>query len=75
MCLGVDNCKIHEAFEQIVGKDSIVDTKSADEAVKAASGFAKAGDIVLLSPCCASFDLFTCYEDRGEKFKEAVRRL
>ena len=75
VCLGVDNRKIHEAFEQIVGKDSIVDTKSADEAVKAASGFAKAGDIVLLSPCCASFDLFTCYEDRGEKFKEAVRRL
>lgn len=75
VCMGVDNHKFHEAFEEIVGKDKIVDTLSADEAVKAASGFAKAGDVVLLSPCCASFDLFTCYEDRGEKFKEAVRRL
>ena len=72
VCMGVDNHKFHEAFEEIVGKDKIVDTLSADEAVKAASGFAKAGDVVLLSPCCASF---TCYEDRGEKFKEAVRRL
>ena len=75
VCMGTDNHKFHEAFEEIVGKDKIVDTLSADEAVKAASGFAKAGDVVLLSPCCASFDLFTCYEDRGEKFKEAVRRL
>lgn len=75
VCMGVDNHKFHEAFEEIVGKDKIVDTLSADEAVKAASGFAKAGDVVLLSPCCASFDLFTCYEDRGVKFKEAVRRL
>ena len=66
VCMGVDNHKFHEAFEEIVGKDKIVDTLSADEAVKAASGFAKAGDVVLLSPCCASFDLFTCYEDRGE---------
>ena len=75
VCMGIDNHKFHEAFEEIVGKDRIVDTKSADEAVKAASGFAESGDVVLLSPCCASFDLFTCYEDRGEKFKEAVRRL
>ena len=75
VCLGVDNRKIHEAFEEIVGKDNIKDTLSAEEAVKVSSGFASPGDVVLLSPCCASFDLFTCYEDRGEKFKEAVRRL
>ena len=75
VCLGVDNRKIHEAFESIVGKDNMTDTLSAKEAVKAAAGFASPGDVVLLSPCCASFDLFTCYEDRGEKFKEAVRNL
>ena len=75
VCLGLDNHKLHEAFEKIVGKDNMIDTKSADEAVKAASRFANDGDVVLLSPCCASFDLFTCYEDRGEKFKEAVRNL
>ena len=75
VCLGIDNRKIHEAFEPIVGTDKIVDTLSAEEAVKASAAFARAGDVVLLSPCCASFDLFTCYEDRGEKFKDAVRNL
>ncbi|MCQ2177499.1 MAG: UDP-N-acetylmuramoyl-L-alanine--D-glutamate ligase [Bacteroidales bacterium] len=75
VCLGVDNSKIHAAFEGIVGKDNITDTMSAAEAVKAASRFAEKGDVVLLSPCCASFDLFKSYEDRGEKFKEAVRNL
>ncbi|MBP5172746.1 MAG: UDP-N-acetylmuramoyl-L-alanine--D-glutamate ligase, partial [Bacteroidales bacterium] len=75
VCLGVDNKKFHEAFEAIVGADKMVDTLSAEEAVKASAAFAEAGDVVLLSPCCASFDLFTCYEDRGEKFKEAVRNL
>ncbi len=75
VCMGLDNRKFHEAFEGIVGKDRMKDVTSADDAVKAASGFAEDGDVVLLSPCCASFDLFTCYEDRGEKFKEAVRRL
>ncbi|MBQ4284994.1 MAG: UDP-N-acetylmuramoyl-L-alanine--D-glutamate ligase [Bacteroidales bacterium] len=75
VCLGVDNAKIHKAFEPIVGEDNMVDTRSADEAVKAAAAMAQDGDVVLLSPCCASFDLFTCYEDRGEKFKEAVRNL
>lgn len=75
VCLGVDNAKIHAAFEDIVGKENMVDTRSADEAVKAAAGMARSGDVVLLSPCCASFDLFTCYEDRGDQFKEAVRRL
>lgn len=75
VCLGLDNRKFHEAFESIVGKDKMKDTKSAEEAVKAASNFATDGDVVLLSPCCASFDLFSCYEDRGVKFKEAVRNL
>ena len=75
VCMGVDNKKFHEAFEEIVGADKMVDTLSAEEAVKASAAFAQAGDVVLLSPCCASFDLFTCYEDRGEKFKDAVRNL
>ncbi|MDO5442365.1 MAG: UDP-N-acetylmuramoyl-L-alanine--D-glutamate ligase [Bacteroidia bacterium] len=75
VCLGVDNTKIHAAFEGIVGAENMVDTLSAEEAVKASSRLASAGDVVLLSPCCASFDLFTCYEDRGEQFKAAVRKL
>ena len=75
VCLGVDNRKIHEAFEGIVGKENMADTLSAEEAVKECSRRAVSGDVVLLSPCCASFDLFTCYEDRGEKFKAAVRAL
>ncbi len=75
VCMGIDNKKFHEAFEGIVGSDKIVDTLSAEEAVKASAAFAQPGDVVLLSPCCASFDLFTCYEDRGEKFKDAVRNL
>ena len=75
VCLGIDNAKIHAAFEGIVGKDNMADTHSAEEAVKVASKFAQSGDVVLLSPCCASFDLFKNYEDRGEKFKQAVRNL
>ena len=75
VCLGVDNAKIHAAFEGIVGSDKMVDTRSAADAVKAAAGFAESGDVVLLSPCCASFDLFKNYEDRGTQFKEAVRNL
>ncbi|MBO7643780.1 MAG: UDP-N-acetylmuramoyl-L-alanine--D-glutamate ligase [Bacteroidales bacterium] len=75
VCLGVDNSKIHAAFKDIVGEDKIVDTDSAWEAVKVSSMLASAGDVVLLSPCCASFDLFENYEDRGRQFKEAVRKL
>ncbi len=75
VCLGVDNRKIHEAFEPIVGAENMVDTLSAEECVKQCARLACSGDVVLLSPCCASFDLFSCYEERGEKFKEAVRRL
>ncbi len=75
VCLGVDNRKIHEAFAPIIGEEMIADTDSAEEAVKVSSMIAKPGDVVLLSPCCASFDLFQNYEDRGRKFKMAVRKL
>ena len=75
VCLGVDNSKIREAFEGIVGSGNFVETRSAEDAVKESSKFANPGDVVLLSPCCASFDLFHNMEERGEKFKEAVRRL
>ncbi|MFP4041239.1 MAG: UDP-N-acetylmuramoyl-L-alanine--D-glutamate ligase [Bacteroidales bacterium] len=73
ICLGIDNKKIHEAFEDVV--ETIVDTKSAEEAVRTAYYLGKKGDTVLLSPACASFDLFESYEDRGNQFKKAVREL
>jgi UDP-N-acetylmuramoylalanine--D-glutamate ligase len=73
VCMGVDNRKIHEAFQNDVAL--MVNTASAAEAVKAAFHFATKGDVVLLSPACASFDLFKNYEDRGRQFKEAVRDL
>jgi len=73
ICMGKDNAKIHEAFTDSV--DMIVDTASAHEAVQAAFHFAEKGDVVLLSPACASFDLFKNYEDRGDQFKRAVREL
>ncbi len=73
VCLGLDNKKIHKAFSDIV--PDIIDTISASAAVKAAYKKGKKGDVVLLSPCCASFDLFKNYEDRGRQFKEAVRSL
>lgn len=75
VCLGTDNSRIHAAYEGIVGAERIVDTTSAVDAVRAAAEFAESGDVVLLSPCCASFDLFKSYEDRGEQFKNAVRHL
>ena len=75
VCMGVDNAKLHAHFEGIVGAANMVDTQSAEAAVKAAAALASPGDVVLLSPCCASFDLFSSYEDRGEQFKNAVRNL
>jgi UDP-N-acetylmuramoylalanine--D-glutamate ligase len=73
VCMGVDNRKIHEAFHNDV--PIIVNTGSAREAVKSSFHLAAKGDVVLLSPACASFDLFKNYEDRGRQFKEAVRDL
>ena len=73
VCLGVDNKKIHDSFKDVV--QTIVDTSSAEEAVRTGASLASPGDVVLLSPCCASFDLFKSYEDRGEQFKDAVRKL
>ena len=73
VCLGKDNKKIHEAFGSIVS--DITDTLSAHEAVSVAYQKGKKGDVVLLSPCCASFDLFKNYEDRGRQFKAAVKAL
>jgi UDP-N-acetylmuramoylalanine--D-glutamate ligase len=73
VCLGVDNKKIHEAFKD--GSQTIVDAGSAEEAAKAAFDLSTVGDVVLLSPACASFDLFKNYEDRGTQFKNAVKNL
>jgi UDP-N-acetylmuramoylalanine--D-glutamate ligase len=72
VCLGVDNRKIHECFDD---KVPVYDTSSAEECVRKCASLAVEGDTVLLSPCCASFDLFKNYEDRGRQFKEAVRKL
>lgn len=73
VCLGKDNSKIHDAFKGIV--ETIVDADDMVKAVKSAYYLAKKGDTVLLSPACASFDLFENYEDRGWQFKNAVRNL
>ena len=73
VCLGLDNQKIIEAFKDKV--EVIVEAKSANEAVSFAYQLAGKDDAVLLSPACASFDLFSSYEDRGQQFKQAVRML
>lgn len=73
VCMGVDNSKIISVFGDM--KKPIVETRSAEEAVKAAAKLARKGDAVLLSPACASFDLFKNYEDRGAQFREAVLKL
>ena len=73
ICLGKDNEKLKENFGGMV--DVLVETEFMSEAVKIAYKVAEAGDNVLLSPCCASFDLFENYEDRGRQFKNAVRTL
>jgi UDP-N-acetylmuramoylalanine--D-glutamate ligase len=73
VCLGTDNTKIHEAFGEII--PLIIDTETAQEAVRSAFEYANKGEVVLLSPACASFDLFKNYEDRGLQFRQAVRSL
>jgi UDP-N-acetylmuramoylalanine--D-glutamate ligase len=71
--MGLDNKKIHDAFEDVI--HTIIDVKSAEEAVTRAYSLSSKGDVVLLSPACASFDLFKNYEDRGNQFKNAVKSL
>lgn len=73
VCLGVDNSKLKDAFGNVI--DLMVETFSMEEAVKVAYKIAERGDAVLLSPACASFDLFANYEDRGDQFKNAVKKL
>jgi UDP-N-acetylmuramoylalanine--D-glutamate ligase len=73
ICLGVDNSRIHEAFGDVI--EIIIDCNSAKETVSTAFNIAKHGESVLLSPACASFDLFNNYEERGQQFKAAVQQL
>lgn len=73
VCLGADNAKLKASFGNVI--DLMVETYSMEEAVKVAYKIAERGDAVLLSPACASFDLFTNYEDRGDQFKNAVKNL
>jgi UDP-N-acetylmuramoylalanine--D-glutamate ligase len=73
VCLGKDNKKIMDSFRDKV--PTMVETTSMEEAVRSAYYLARKGDTVLLSPACASFDLFINYEDRGRQFKAAVRNL
>lgn len=71
--MGLDNKPLHAFFDGKVSQ--IVDVQSMESAVQQAYGMAESGDTVLLSPCCASFDLFRNYEDRGQQFKQFVRNL
>lgn len=73
VCLGLNNVNLHEKFGKVV--PTILDAYSASEAVDMAQRIADPGDVVLLSPACASFDLFENYEDRGQQFKNAVYEL
>lgn len=73
VCLGKDNHKIYEAFDDVI--EDIISTESAQDAVNMAYQLSQKGDTVLLSPACASFDLFDNYEDRGQQFKKAVKAL
>ena len=73
VCLGVDNKKIIDAFGDVV--DDMIEVNNMNDAVKMAQRFTEKGDTVLLSPACASFDLFENYEDRGNQFKQAVQNL
>ncbi|MDA9977208.1 UDP-N-acetylmuramoyl-L-alanine--D-glutamate ligase [Polaribacter sp.] len=73
ICLGIENDKIKQTFGNVV--EMIVETAGAEEAVKVAQKLAESGEAVLLSPACASFDLFDNYEDRGRQFKQAVKNL
>jgi len=73
ICLGMDNEKIKETFGNVV--DLMVETFAMEEAVKVAYKIAERGDTVLLSPACASFDLFKNYEDRGDQFKNCIKNL
>jgi UDP-N-acetylmuramoylalanine--D-glutamate ligase len=73
ICLGKDNSKLHRAFDGVVKE--IHDTQSVKELAALALKVAQRGDVVLLSPACASFDLFKNYEDRGNQFREAVLAL
>jgi UDP-N-acetylmuramoylalanine--D-glutamate ligase len=73
ICMGLNNEKLKESFFGLVSR--VYDTNSLEQTMKAVREIAAPGDVVLLSPACASFDLFSNYEDRGRKFKEAVKSI